>query len=89
MKFENWFYENENFNIRAERFWDDMYDVFGMIPESEWQLQGVKRWLEAAYEAGRKHEREDAALTRIEEKIDSVLTTAVDLGRKSEDGYNG
>jgi hypothetical protein len=48
MSFEDWFYEQEGFGLRAERFFED---------ECERDMQlfiKMKKWLEAAYEAGKE-----------------------------------
>jgi hypothetical protein len=46
MSFEEWWYEQEGFGLRAERFFEE---------ECERDMQlfiNMKKWLEAAYEAG-------------------------------------
>jgi hypothetical protein len=46
MSFEDWWYEQEGFGLRAERFFEE---------ECERDMQlfiNMKKWLEAAYEAG-------------------------------------
>ena len=53
MKFEDWFYEAENFSLRSERFYDDLC-FFG-----EFKPERIVEWLKAAYEVGREHEQQD------------------------------
>lgn len=50
MKFEDWFYELENFTIRAEWFHEDLAHYQGDNPET------IIKWLRAAYDSGREHE---------------------------------
>ena len=48
MSFEDWFYEQEGFGLRAERFLEE---------ECERDMKlfiEMKKWLEAAYEAGKE-----------------------------------
>jgi hypothetical protein len=48
MSFEDWWYEQEGFGLRAERFFEE---------ECERDMQlfiNMKKWLGAAYEAGQQ-----------------------------------
>ena len=59
MSFEDWFYEQEGFGLRADRFFED---------ECERDMQlfiNMKKWLEAAYEAVQQ-KREWVGLTKEE-----------------------
>ena len=49
MTFDEWFYEQQNFSLRAEWFWDDATHYQGDNPEV------LLKWLKAAYEAGHEH----------------------------------
>ena len=51
MTFEDWFLESEVFSLRCERFYDDLIHYQGDNPEI------IIKWLKAAYEVGREHER--------------------------------
>lgn len=53
MSFDNWFNKMEVHSTRSDRFWDDMYDTFGMLPEGPDDYLKVMNWLRAAYEAGK------------------------------------
>lgn len=44
--FDDWFYEIENYSLRAERFWEES----GMADASF--AANLEKWLKAAYEAG-------------------------------------
>lgn len=55
MKFEDWFYEQEGFHIRAERFYDEL-DLMG-IPQGG--IISIVGWLRAAYEVGKEHANND------------------------------
>lgn len=46
MKFEDWFYERENYSLRAER----IYEEVPIEPRSS-----LIKWLVAAYQAGYEH----------------------------------
>jgi gamma-glutamylcysteine synthetase len=47
--FEEWFFEGEEFALRAEQFYNDLQTHRDtMMPDSK-----IKEWLEAAFEAGR------------------------------------
>jgi hypothetical protein len=46
MKFEDWLYETENFNLRVERLFEDLPVDNGGV---------LIRWLEAAYKVGFEH----------------------------------
>lgn len=49
MTFDEWFYEQQNFSLRAEWFWEDVTHYQGDNPEV------LLRWLKAAYDAGYMH----------------------------------
>lgn len=49
MEFEDWFYEEQNFGLRAESFWNDVLDYQGDNTEI------LLKWLKAAYHAGFDH----------------------------------
>ena len=49
MTFDEWFYEQQNFSLRAEWFWDDLMHYQGDNPEI------IIKWLKAAYDAGHEH----------------------------------
>lgn len=49
MTFDEWFYEQQNFSLRAEWFWDGATHYQGDNPEV------LLKWLKAAYEAGHEH----------------------------------
>ena len=49
MTFEEWFYEQQNFSLRAEWFWEDASHYQGDNPEI------LLKWLKAAYNAGWMH----------------------------------
>lgn len=49
MTFDEWFYEQQNFSLRAEWFWEDLMDYQGDNPET------IIKWLKAAYDAGHEH----------------------------------
>lgn len=49
MTFDEWFYEQQNFSLRAEWFWEDLMHYQGDNPET------VIKWLKAAYDAGHEH----------------------------------
>lgn len=49
MTFEEWFYEQQNFSLRAEWFWQDVLDYQVDNPEI------MLKWLKAAYDAGYEH----------------------------------
>jgi hypothetical protein len=67
MSFEDWFYEQEGFGLRAERFLEDKC-------ERDMQLFiNMKKWLEAAYEAG-KENREWVGLTK-----DEIMDIIIDV----------
>ena len=53
MEFEDWFYEQEGFHIRAERFYDEMDMMLGGTPEAG--IISIVGWLRAAYEVGKEH----------------------------------
>lgn len=42
-QFDEWFWEIEGFDIRAERFWDDINNN---------RRQEIYQWLQSAYEMG-------------------------------------
>ena len=51
MEFEDWFYEQEAFTLRAERFYLDLESYHDeLITE-----QDIVAWLRAAYEVGKEH----------------------------------
>lgn len=56
MKFEDWFYEVENFGLRAERFYNEI------DPDSKTDSKALVSWLKAAYDVGHAH-----ALSRLED----------------------
>jgi hypothetical protein len=71
MSFEEWWYEQEGFGLRAERFFEE---------ECERDMQlfiNMKKWLEAAYEAG-QGKCEWVYLTE-EEMLDIVDTYGMPL----------
>lgn len=49
MSFDDWFYEQQNFSLRAEWFWEDALHYQGDNPEI------LLKWLKAAYDAGYMH----------------------------------
>lgn len=49
MTFDEWFYQQQNFSLRAEWFWDDVMHYQGDNPET------LLRWLKAAFDAGYMH----------------------------------
>lgn len=51
-EFDDWFYEQEGFALRAERFYDEMDKMIGSSASDNFR---VIRWLRAAYEAGKEH----------------------------------
>lgn len=53
MTFEDWFYEQQNFSLRAEWFWEDVQGYQGDNPEV------LLKWLKAAYEEGYNQARYD------------------------------
>lgn len=53
MDFEDWFYEQEDFHIRAERFYDEMDMAWG--DTSEAGIISIVKWLRTAYEVGKEH----------------------------------
>lgn len=55
MTFEQWFYEQENFGLRAERFHDELEAWRdGKLP-----TMFVVNWLRAAYNVGYDHRNEE------------------------------
>ena len=46
MTFDDWFYEQERFSLRAERFYN------AIDPDSRIDTKSLVSWLKAAYEAG-------------------------------------
>ncbi len=53
MTFDDWFYEQQNFSLRAEWFWEDVQGYQGDNPEV------LLKWLKAAYEEGYNQARYD------------------------------
>lgn len=53
MKFEDWFYEQEGFALRAERFYSEI------DPDSRIDTKLLVSWLKAAYEEGYNQSRYD------------------------------
>jgi hypothetical protein len=56
--FEDWFYEIENFGLRAERFYCDLdnYATQDLSLESRQVIdKAIVSWLRAAYNVGREH----------------------------------
>ena len=81
MSFEDWWYEQEGFGLRAERFFE---------AECERDMQlfiNMKKWLEAAYEAG-QGKREWVYLTE-EEMLDIVDTYGMPLADAIEAKLRG
>ena len=58
MKYEDWFFEVENYGMRCERFYDDV----GVI-DKEQLAKTMQKWLRAAYAVGREHMRTEAIQT--------------------------
>ncbi len=50
MTFDEWFYEQQNFSLRAEWFHNDA-EIAGKLGDSQMLI----RWLKAAYDAGYMH----------------------------------
>jgi hypothetical protein len=81
MSFEDWFYEQEGFGLRAERFLEE---------ECERDMQlfiNMKKWLEAAYEAA-ANKTKWAYLTE-EEMLDIVDTYGMPLAEAIEAKLRG
>lgn len=53
MEFDDWFYEQEGFHIRAERFYEEMDMMLGGAPDE--CIISIVKWLRAAYEVGKEH----------------------------------
>jgi hypothetical protein len=49
MDFDNWFYEQEGFGFRVERFWSD-YDARNQLAMLEW----LRTAYQMGYEEGKK-----------------------------------
>lgn len=47
--FDEWFYQQQNFSLRAEWFWEDVTHYQGDNPEV------LLKWLKAAFDAGYRH----------------------------------
>lgn len=47
--FEDWFYETENFGLRAERFWESTEQFLN----DNGKLANVELWLRAAFDAAK------------------------------------
>ena len=59
--FDDWFHELENHCLRSERF----YDELGMYRNDLERLsKTMRKWLWAAYDMGREHEREQNGSVR-------------------------
>lgn len=52
MEFDDWFYGQEGFALRAERFYDDVERTHSSNTERAITMVG---WLRAAYETGKEH----------------------------------
>jgi hypothetical protein len=48
MSFDDWFYEVENYGLRAERFYEDLQRAMD-------DPTRMVEWLKAAYEQGKNH----------------------------------
>ena len=48
MKFDNWFYEQEGFSLRCERF----YDVLDNCLNGNFDTEYITLWLKSAYDQG-------------------------------------
>lgn len=55
--FDDWYYEIENYGLRAERFWDSL-DQFK--PNAE--LANLEVWLRAAFDSARETTNESCSL---------------------------
>lgn len=49
-KFEDWFYEIENYGLRAERFWDSM----SQFATDSGKMANIEVWLRAAFESAQQ-----------------------------------
>lgn len=49
-KFDDWFFEGEEFGLRAERF----YESLGAFKSNAGKEQNIVLWLMAAFEAGKQ-----------------------------------
>jgi hypothetical protein len=56
MTFDEWFYEQEGFALRAERFYDDLECVYSSNTDRAIIMVG---WLKSAYEEGYNQSRYD------------------------------
>lgn len=57
-KFEDWFEEIEIFSPRCFRFWEELQDYLNNAKDLKVASAApIEKWLRAAYEAGREHER--------------------------------
>ena len=66
--FENWFNQLEGYHLLSERFYDDL-DEYTFCVMSGYDQQArevktdIKKWLQAAFEAGVSCEKEKTATT--------------------------
>lgn len=58
MKFEEWFHQIENYGLKSERFYEDLW--CSMIPPQKDRI--MIEWLRAAFEAGRAEQNHIDAL---------------------------
>jgi len=63
-EFDDWFYEQEGFALRAERFYDEMDLMTGGAPEANIK---IVKWLRAAYEVGYEHGRVEGPWLRTDD----------------------
>ena len=54
--FDAWFYEQELYGLRAERFYDLLDQIKATNAQTPMLSKSVVDWLRAAYEQGKKHE---------------------------------
>ena len=55
MKFDDWFYEQEAFALRAERFYDELEHY----KDGAFPAENIVKWLKAAYKEGYDQSRYD------------------------------
>lgn len=58
--FDDWFHELENHCLRSERFYDELGMYHGDL---ERLSKSMCKWLQAAYDMGRKHMKNEAVKT--------------------------
>ena len=66
--FENWFYQLEGYHLLSERFYDDLDEysfcvISGYDQQAKEVKSDIKKWLQAAFEAGVNCEKEKTTTT--------------------------